>query len=192
MPVAGFRTWICLSLIWAWSGCALPAGDVLSPEGAYYESLRSQERGEAFSRWERLHPPQRALFDRWAAAEWRIVKLLDSRPLSDDYRREARTTMGLAARGEHGSGRSLFHAVIATEPMGELTLLQRIGARVRTVEMQDARATLTTWAGDRVHLVRHTDDVWYLGWPQEVASEVAAATRQAEGNLQRLETPATP
>jgi len=174
--------------MWAWVGCGLPAGDVLSPEGAYYESLRSQEQGEAFSRWERLHPSQRALFDRWAAAEWRIVKLLDSRPLSDAYRREARTTMGLDARGEHGSGRSLFHTVIVTKPMGELTLLQRIGARVRALSVQDARATLSTWAGDRVHLVRHTDDVWYPALPQEVISEVAAATRQAEANLQRLET----
>ncbi len=161
----------------ATSACNLPEGDPSTPEGVHYATLRARSQGDGDRLWELLAPADRALFDRWVAADREGARLVTT-SYPADQRAQALDAFPTRA---FGSGHDLFVSLVGAS--GPLGLGARAGARVRAVKTQGDTATVATWGGDTLRYVRSADGTWHCTLFPDERATIAARAAAAEANL---------
>ncbi len=160
--------------------CAIPKGDPATPEGAHYATLRARAQGDGGRLWELLAPRDRALFDRWVAADREGARLARTSYPADQ---RAQALAAFPARA-FPSGHDLFVSLVGAA--GPLGLGARVGARVRGVKTEGDTATVTTWGGDTLRYTRDADGQWRCELFPDERATVAARADGAEANLAAL------
>lgn len=165
--------------------CELPPGDQSSPTEAHYQWIRAREAGDAAALWPLVDPGTQGKFAGWLAAEREAVRQVDLLYPADD-KPSAMEALADGKRAKLASAEALFAALLAEGAPPPLGPLERLGARVRSVETQGDSADLTTWAGDRSSWIRNAGGDWCLVLDQAEQLALTQAARQAEANLGRV------
>jgi len=169
------------------AACAVPAGDQSAPEQAYYQLLNVRAAGDLAALWDLLHPDVRAEFQGWYNAE--KLAAYDIRTAYPDADKPAAlAALADGARADLPDAQALFAQVVTERAATALSGTAALSARVRSVAVDEAAGTATvkTWGGDDLLLLRGPDGRWFWGLSAVERERLKAAHRQADANLKRV------
>ncbi|MCC6625294.1 MAG: hypothetical protein IT385_28860 [Deltaproteobacteria bacterium] len=168
------------------AACALPEGDQSSPSGVHYKWIHARAAGGVDAMWELLDPGVKKELERWLIAERLAIDEIKTAYPKEDAT-AALAAMGGPERGEAGDPKALFQLIVrpAPEAVGSLGA---IAARVRSEEVaaDGSRATIRTFGGDEVTMVKGDDERWYATLSPQDLERLRNARSLAEQNLARV------
>jgi len=172
------------------SACSIPEGDQSSPTGVHYLWIQQRAAGGAGNDalWELLDPNVKKELERWLTAEKQTLALIKASYPKEDAQK-ALAAIGGDKRGQAKDARALFD-VIVKPPPAALGMLGAVAAHVRSEEVagDGQSATLRTFGGDDVSLVKGEDGHWYVSLPSADLERLRNARSMAEQNLQRVQS----
>ncbi len=169
----------------ALAACSMPPGGRSTPESVHYAAVHARMAGDVDALWDLFHPEVQSRFDRWLAAEKRAVSQVELL-YPDGERESALAALGASERAKLDDGRALFVHLLGSAEAHGLGTWERIGAHVRSITLDDDRATVGTWAGDDVPVWRLDDGQWSLVPTEAELAELDAAMLRAEANLEQV------
>ena len=169
------------------AGCSLPPGDQTGPEAVHYKWLEIRQSGDLNAMWQLLHPSVRAEFDSWHQAEKEAVNLIRTRYPKSDVKGGLKA-IGGEKRARLPNGNALFKSITDANQIDGLGFLAGLGARVRSVTLNDANdvAELRTWASDIIVVKKGSDDLWYATLPALETERLKGLVQRAKTNLRRI------
>lgn len=166
------------------TGCGLPDGDRLTPEGAHYHLLHIRQSGDTAEMWDVLHPDIQALITTWHTAEKDTLFAIEN-IYPDEHKAAALEALEGGDRGRLPSPRALFEYLLDDTGGESLGTMALIGARASSVALDGDRAIINTWAGDRVHLRQGPGEVWFATLSPTEEASMKEAIAAAQGNRDR-------
>ncbi len=167
-------------------GCGLPDSDRSTPEGTHYELVRVRAAGDSQAFWDLLHPDIQSLVTRWHSAEKDTVFAIRN-IYPDGHRKAALEALDGGVRGDLTSPRALFEYLMEPGGGASLGTMATLGARASAVARDGERATVSTWAGDKVFLRKGPDDLWFASLSPTEEARLVEVVGVAESNRERSE-----
>lgn len=170
------------------AACSIPEGDQSTPSGAHYLWLtqRAAGAGSNDALWELLDPGVKGELQAWLDAEKATVTEIKAGYTKDEADK-ALAVIGGGSRADAKDARVLFDLIVRPAPEG-LGTLGAVAAHVRSEDIASDgnSATLRTFGGDEVALVRGEDGKWYVTLPPADLERLRNTRRTAEENLARV------
>lgn len=183
------------------AACAPAPSEPDTPAGAHARLVHAHREGDVEAVWKLLHPDARALLHRWLEAEKEAVRLVETR-YPEGAREGALEAFDGGRRADLEDPKALFARLVEGRLKVALSPLQRLGARVRSVERDPGGggAVVRTWAGDELPYRRgpssdgsageggEREGRWYASLRERTRRRLERLAERAEANLERVRT----
>jgi len=155
-----------------------------------------QAEKETFRRIELLYPEKAIAAEAKAAVATAKEKgalagaMLQVAALNSIDKKAALEAIDYGVRAKLGDGKALLSHLMNQSRAEPLSLMETIGARVRSVEVSGTRATVLTWAGDAFDFEAAqatSGHLWRLALGGEERRGLDAAVKQAQDNQKIVE-----